>query len=403
MALTQLQIEKAKPGDKRKKLSDGKGLQLWVEPDGAKRWRMAYRFDGKQLVYAIGVFPEIGLKDAREATDAARKLLAAGIDPTQQKRLDKLTAAQERTNTFEAIAAELLDKKRREGCAKSTLTKSEWLLGIAKADLGKRPVAELKASEVLAVLKEVEGKGNHETATRLRGIIGEVCRLAVATGRAEADPTWALRRALVTPTVTHRAAIIEPVAFGGLLRAIDGYDGTPETLYALQLLALTFLRPGELRQAEWSEFELEQCVWTIPGPRMKMRKPHKVPLAPQALEVLKQLQAITGRGKFLFPSVRSSSRCLSENTLNAALRRLGYTSEQMTAHGFRAAASSLLNESGLWNPDAIEAQLAHRESNEVRRAYARAEYWDERVRMMTWWADKLDALRSGGNVIRLRA
>lgn len=375
---------------------------MWIFPDGAKRWRLAYRFDGKQKLLALGVYPEVGLKAAREERDKARKLLASGVDPYQHRKLEKLTQAQERTNTFEAIAAELLDKKRREGKAETTLTKIEWLIGLAKPELGRRPVAELKASEILAVLREIEDKGNHETANRLRATIGEVCRLAVATGRAEADPTAALKGALVTPTVNHRAAIVEPVAFGKLLRAIDGYEGTPETIYALKLLALTFVRPGELTQAEWAEFDLEVGVWEIPSARMKMRKPHKVPLAPQAVILLRELQAIRA-GKYLFPSVRSAARTMCENTLNAALRRLDYTKDEMTAHGFRSSASSILNESGLWNPDAIEAQLAHVEANEVRRAYARAEYWDERVKMMAWWADKIDALRRGAAIVQLKS
>jgi integrase len=212
-----------------------------------------------------------------------------------------------------------------------------------------------------------------------------------------------LRGALAAPVATPRAAIIQPVPFGALLRAIDGYDGTPEVTFALQLLALTFVRPGELRNAEWSEFDLNAAIWTITAARMKMRRAHRVPLAAQALGVLKRLHAITGQGKLLFPSVRSAERCVSENTINAALRRLGYGKDEMTGHGFRAAASSMLNESGLWNPDAIEAQLAHVDNNAVRRAYARADFWNERVRMMAWWADRLDTMRRGGEVVSLRA
>jgi integrase len=212
-----------------------------------------------------------------------------------------------------------------------------------------------------------------------------------------------LRGALTAPITKPRAAIIQPIPFGALLRAIDSYDGTPEVIAALQLLALTFVRPGELRHAEWSEFDLDAAIWTITARRMKMRRPHRVPLAPQSLGILKRLQAITGHGKLLFPSVRSPDRCLSENTINAALRRLGYGKDDMSGHGFRAAASSMLNESSIWNPDAIEAQLAHVENNAVRRAYARADFWDERVKMMAWWADRLDAMRAGGQVVSLRA
>ncbi|WOJ88323.1 site-specific integrase [Methylocapsa polymorpha] len=233
--------------------------------------------------------------------------------------------------------------------------------------------------------------------------IGEVFRYAVATGRADADPTGALKGALAAPTVQHRAAIIEPKAFGGLLRAIAAYEGAPETQAALELLALTFVRPGELRAAEWTEFDLDASVWSIPGEKMKMKRPHRVPLAPHSIGILLELQAITGHGKFLFPSVRSAVRCMSENTINAALRRLGFEKDEMTGHGFRSAASSMLNESGLWNADAIERQLAHVDNDSVRRAYARADYWEERVRMMAWWANRCDELRRGGIVVPIRA
>ena len=209
--------------------------------------------------------------------------------------------------------------------------------------------------------------------------------------------------ALASPIVKHRAAIVEPKAFGALLRSIASYQGSPETLAALELLALTFVRPGELRAAEWTEFDLEGALWSIPAEKMKMRRPHRVPLPPRAVAVLRELRAITGKGRFLFPSVRSATRCMSENTINAALRRLGFTQDEMTAHGFRSAASSILNECGLWNPDAIERQLAHVDTDSVRRAYARADFWDERVRMMAWWADKCEEMRQGGIVVPFRA
>lgn len=252
-------------------------------------------------------------------------------------------------------------------------------------------------------MRGVESRGRHETARRLRATIGQVFRYAVATGRAEADPTGALKGALTAPTVRHRAAIIEPKAFGGLLRAMRGYTGAPETRAALELLALTFVRPGELRAAEWAEFDLDASIWSIPGEKMKMKRPHRVPLASSTVAILRELQTISGQGKYLFPCVRSISRCISENTINAALRRMGFTKDEMTGHGFRAVASTLLNESGKWNADAIEAQLAHVENDAVRRAYHRADYWSERVSMMNFWADYLDELREGGKIIPLRA
>lgn len=402
MALTDIQIRKAKPGVGIQKLSDGGGLQVWVYADGAKRWRMAYRFNGQQKSLAIGVYPATGLKEARDARDAAKRLLAGGQDPLLAKKITKATKANAAANTFDAVATELLAKKRQEAKADRTLAKIEWLLSLASPVIGLRPIAEVTAPEVLAVLRSVESRGRRETARRLRATIGQVFRYAVATGRAEADPTAALKGVLAAPVVQHRAAIIEPKAFGGLLRAIAAYEGAPETRFALELLALTFVRPGELRAAEWAELDLEANVWAIPAAKMKMKRPHRVPLAPRAIVLLQELKALTGDGKFLFPSVRSVQRCMSENTINGALRRLGFGKDEMTGHGFRSTASSILNESGLWNADAIERQLAHVDNDSVRRAYARADFWDERVKMMAWWADRLDAMRRGEEVVALR-
>jgi integrase len=399
MPLTDMEIRTAKAGARLAKLSDGGGLQLWIMPDGAKRWRFAYRLAGVQKVLAVGVYPATGLREAREAREEAKRLLADGQDPAFVKKLAKAAKATASANTFEAIASELLDKKRREGKAEKTIEKLEWLLGLALPFIGSRCITEITAPEILAVLRRIEARGRHETATRLREIIGGVFRFAVATGRAQGDPTGALRGALTTPKVQHRAAIIEPKAFGGLLPALAGYDGAPETRAAFELLALTFVRPGELRAAEWVEFDLDASVWAIPAEKMKMKRPHRVPLAPRAVAILRELQTITGGGKFLFPSIRSPARCMSENTINAALRRLGFAQDEMTGHGFRSAASSMLNESGLWNADAIERQLAHVDSDSVRRAYARADFWEERVRMMTSWADKCEEMRCGGGVL----
>lgn len=403
MTLTDLKIRTAKASGRISKLSDGGGLQLWIEHDGGKRWRLAYRFGGKQKTLAIGVYPDMGLREARAARDEAKSLLKAGADPTTARKLVKAAKATADANTFEALMAELIAKKRSEGKTENTLGKVEWLLGLAAPMIGARPIGEITAPEVLAVLRTVEARGKLETANRLRATIGQVFRYAVATGRADADPTAALRGAIATPVLRHRAAIVEPKAFGALLRAIDDYQGGPETRAALEFLALTFVRPGELRAAEWSEFDLDAKVWMLPGERMKMKRPHRVPLAPQAISILERLRALTGGGKYLFPSVRSAQRCMSENTLNAALRRLGYASEEMSAHGFRSAASSILNESGKWNADAIERQLAHVDADSVRRAYSRADYWDERVRMMGWWATRCDALRTGAKVIKFGA
>ncbi len=266
-------------------------------------------------------------------------------------------------------------------------------LSFANAAFGDEPLGQIAASAILKVLQTLEARGRYEFARRLRSTIGSVFRYAIATARAETDPTYSLRGALAQVKSSPRAAITDPQRFGALLRAIDAFDGQPSTRIALQLLTLLFPRPGELRLAQWPEFDLQRALWTIPASRMKMRRPHRIPLPRQAVELLGLLRLISN-GNFLFPSVRSPSRPISDGTLNAALRRLGYTKEEATGHGFRATASSLLNESGKWHPDAVERQLAHIEGNSVRAAYARGEHWDERVSMMQWWADYLDQLRT---------
>ena len=401
--LTDTAIKAAKPAAKLAKLSDSGGLQLWISPEGGKSWRLAYRFDGKQRTFTIGKYPNVSLKAARAARESAKRELDAGKDPNQVKKIEKLAVEAATANKFEAVAAEFLAKKERERKALATLKRLKRFIDFAGKDLGSLPIGAITPPEVLAVLRKVEARGKLVTAARLRAVIGEIFRYAIATGKAENDPTFALRGALAAPVTHHRAAIVEPLPFGALLRAIETYEGTPEVAAALNLLALTFVRPGELRNAAWAEFDLDAALWIIPGGRMKMRRPHRVPLAPQTLTILTCLHAFTGHGTLLFPSVRSPDRCMSENTVNAALRRLGYGHDEMTGHGFRAAASSMLNESGKWNPDAIEAQLAHVESNSIRRAYARADFWEERVRMMAYWADRLDAMRRGAEVVKLRA
>jgi integrase len=398
-ARNDLTFRSARPREKPFKLSDGGGLFLLVQPNATKLWRLAYRYDAKQKLLALGQYPAISLTDARLKRDAAKKLLSAGVDPSIERKAERRAAQMSRRNTFEAVAEELMIKFAAEKDAPTTLKKKQWLLDFAIAEFGNRPIAEIKAPEILETLRKIEKRGRHETATRVRSTVGAVFRYAIATGRAERDPSVDLRGALITPTVTHRATIVEPNAVGALLRAIDGFEGQLTTRYALQLAPLVFIRPGELRKAEWSELNLANAEWRIPATKMKMRRPHRVPLAPQTLAVLSELHAITGTSKYLFPSVRSWHRPISENTLNAALRRLGYDKTELTVHGLRSTASSLLNESGKWNADAIERQLAHQEQNEVRGAYTHAaEFWQERVRMMKWWASHLDELRQRGTV-----
>jgi integrase len=398
--LNDTRIRTTKPRQRPIKLSDSGGLYLLIAPHGSKLWRLAYRFGGKQKTLAIGAYPTVTLKAARDKREEAKRLLANGIDPSTQRRLDKQIKST--GNTFKAVAEEVLAKQEKEKRADATLTKKRWLLDFAYPALGDRPIAEITALEVLSVLRQVEARGRYETARRLRSTCGMVFRYAVATGRTERDPSADLRGALTSPKVSHRAAIVDPVGIGALLRAIDGYDGLSVTKAALRLAPLVFVRPGELRHAEWAEFDLAAAEWRIPAAKMKMRRAHRVPLSRQALEILRDLQPTTGGGRFLFPSVRSIVRPMSENTLNAALRRLGYGTDEMTAHGFRAMASTRLNEMSGWNPDAIERQLAHQEQDQVRRAYVHlAEYWPERVKMMQAWADYLDELRERGKVLPL--
>jgi len=399
--LNDTRVRTVKACERPIKLSDSGGLYLLIQPHGSKLWRLAYRFGGKQKTLAIGVYPTITLKQAREKRDEAKRLLAANMDPSTERRLEKLGAST--SNTFRVVAKELLMKLEREGRAEATLVKQRWLLHFAYPAIGDRPVAEITAPEVLSVLRKVEARGRYETARRLRSTCGMVFRYAIATGRAERDPSVDLRGALTAPKVIHRSAIVDPADMGALLRAIEDYEGLPLTKAALKLAPLVFVRPGELRKAEWAEFDLEHAEWRIPAAKMKMRRLHRVPLSKQALAIIHDLGALSGGGRWLFPSVRSTSRSMSENTLNAALRRLGYSKDQMTAHGFKGMASTRLNEMGRWNPDAIERQLAHQESNDVRRAYMHAaEYWPERVKMMQTWADYLDELRDAGKAVRLR-
>lgn len=407
MPLSDAACRSAKSAEKPYKISDGGGLHLLVEKNGSRLWRQAYRFDGKQKLIALGAYPAVSLADARTGRDANKALLAKGIDPSAQRKLDRSAARIARANTFRIVADELIAKFEAEGDDPKTIEKKKWLLDFINADLGDRPIAEIKASELLDVLRKIERRGRYDTARRARSISGRVFKYAISTNRAERDPSTDLAGALIAPKVNHRAAITEPKAVGALLRAIDDIDGQITTRAALQLIALTFVRPGELRHAEWMEFDLQDAVWNIPKEKMKMPRPHKVPLSRQAIAIINDLRKVTGTSRYLFPQIRSWHRPISDGTLNAALRRLGYTKAQVTAHGFRSTASTLLNESRRsdgsrrWDSDAIERQLAHQEEDEVRGAYNGAEYWDERVPMMQWYADYLDDLRRSGAVLSI--
>lgn len=392
MKLTATQIKTSKPAAKAYKLSDGDGMFLRVSPQGGKSWRLKYRINGKEKQLVLGAFPAVSLKEARERRGDARKAVAAGIDPSAQKQAQK--RAQSAADAFETVALEWIDARSGDWRQSNKHQVTRRLERDAFPWIGRTKVHELEPPEVLQMLRRIEGRGAIETAHRLKQLVGQVMRYAVATGRAQRDPTPDLQGALKTRRVRRHASLVNPGEIGPLLRDIDGYTGQYVTRCALQVAPMFFVRPGELRKAEWSEFELEKAEWRIPADRMKMHAPHIVPLAMQSLRILRDLKPLTGHGRYVFPGARSDDRPMSENTINAALRRLGYDKDQMTGHGFRSMASTRLNEQG-WNRDAIERQLAHAERDNVWAAYNYAEHLPERRRMMQAWADYLESLKAG--------
>ncbi len=395
MPLSDIKVKSFKPRARAYKIADGGGLYLLVAPNGGRYWRMKYRFQRKEKLLSFGVYPDTGLADARAKAFEAKKLLANGTDPADDRRLSRLAAEKAAAVTFSVIGEELIAKRESDGRATETMKKLNWLLrDLAFPALGTRPITDITAAEILKVLRPIEADGRRETARRLRSVIGQVFRYAIATARAEADPTPNLRGALAAPQVKHRAAILDPEGVGDLLRAIDGLTGQPSNRIALQIAPHVALRPGELRLAEWSEVNLDKGIWLVPAARTKMRREHRIPITPQVATLLRELKEATGKGRYLFPSVRTVRRPISDGTLVAALRRLGYSGEEMTAHGFRAVFDTLTSESGLWSTDAIERTLAHQEPNSVRRAYSRGEHWEERIRLMKWWSNYLDGLRA---------
>jgi len=389
--LTEIAIKNAKPAEKPFKLTDSGGLFLLVNPNGSRWWRLRYTIHGTERGISLGVYPDVTLKRAREKRDAARELLADGKDPSVERREEKRS----QSVSFESVAREWF-ASQVDRLSTPTVRKARWMLDeFILPDLGSRPIATLTAPDVLSMLKKIEARGNHETARRTKQRVGQILRYAVATGRAERDVTPDLRGALTPVRYKNHPAVLEPQRVGELLRAIDGFMGQPTTHAALKLAPLVFVRPGELRAAEWSEFELDgnEPVWRIPARRMKMREAHLVPLSRQAVEILREIHWLTGEGVHVFPAIGKLGRPLSDNTLNVALRRLGYSSEEMTAHGFRTIASTLLNERG-FPPDLIELQLAHQDRNAVRAAYNKALRLVERRRMMQSWADYLGSLKA---------
>ena len=403
MALTDVAVRSAKPRATDYKLADAGGLYLLVTPAGGKLWRLKYRMHGVERKLALGRYPDVSLAAARKARDAARTSASAGDDPALAKRRERITAKVALGTSFGAVALEYIEKAEREGRAPATIAKLRWARGWLMPALGHRPVAQVEPHELLAVMKRLETKDQLETARRVRAFASRVFRYAVATARAKADPAALLLGAVAAPRPRNLAAIIEPKRVGELLRAIDAYSGQPVTRFALALSPHVFVRPGELRQAEWSEIDAEAAVWRIPAARMKKRREHVVPLSRQALAILAEACALTGGGRLVFPALGKRDRPMSENTVNVALRRMGFGASEMTAHGFRAMASTLLNESGHWSPDAIERALAHKDADQVRAAYHRGAHWKERVAMAQWWSDHLDTLREGAKVLPFQA
>jgi len=396
--LSDTEIRNAKSTGKQKKLFDGDGLFLSITPSSCKLWRLKYRFEGKEKLLAFGAYPEITLADARLMREDARKLLANGIDPGAVKKAQK-QAETEASETFEVIAREWFLKfspSWAEGHANKIIRRLEldmfpWI--------GKRPAKEIKAPELLAVLRRVESRGAIETAHRLRGICGKIFGYGVSTGRCERNPAGDLMGALSPVKGGHRAAIIDPVKAGELLRAIDAYEGSFIVKQAMKMAPLTFVRPGELREAEWSEFNFEEAVWNIPAHKMKMKESHLVPLSEQAITILKEIQPLTGNSRYVFPSARTNARPMSNNAILAALRRMGFAKDEMTGHGFRAMARTILDEVLHVRPDYIEHQLAHAVRDPNGRAYNRTAHLEERRKMMQTWADYLDGLKAGAVVL----
>jgi integrase len=389
--LTDKALRALKPRERPYKRADDMGLYVIVRPDGAVWWRFKYRHGGREKLISFGTYPDVKLKRAREKRDEARRLLDAGVDPSAKRRAEREASA----DSFEAIAREWLERQQT-GLSASTLESAKARLEQwAFPSLGSTPVRAVEPPDVLRTLRKIEALGKHETAHRVRQRISQVFRYAIATGRATRDPTADLRGALAPVPTENRPAVTDPKGVAALLRAIDGYQGQPAVMYALRLAPLVFVRPGELRAAVWTEFTLDgaEPEWRIPAERMKMGERHIVPLSVQAVALLGDLKMHTGRTRYLFPSLRTTNRPISDNALNAALRRLGYSSEEMVSHGFRTIASTLLNELG-FHPDLIELQLAHKPRDKVRAAYNKAERLSERRKLMQTWADHLDGLKA---------
>ncbi len=394
MALTDLKIKKARAETKAYKLADGGGLFVLVKPNGSKLWQQKYRHLGKERLLSHGKYPEVSLAHARQKRDEARAQLADGGDPSVQKRLDQIEAETQARTTFLLVAEEFIQQAYERELANATMRKKVWHIHTLAETLHHRPVNEITSAEILHLLKKVEHSGRRETAKKLRGTLSGVFRLAIVTLRAENDPTLAVRGALLPVKVTNRAAITDEKVFGQFLRDLDAYTGAGVIKDALLFQILTMTRPGEVRGAKQAEFDLKENTWTVPAERTKMRREHIIPLSEQALELIKRNWIDVEGVELIFPSLNSNRKWLSENAFNSAIRRMGYAKEEVTAHGFRATASTILNTRG-FDADVIEAALAHQDKNAIRRTYNRATYWEQRVVLMQRWSNVVTKLRAG--------
>jgi integrase len=402
MALTDLKVKAAKAAEKPYKLTDERGLHLLVKPNGGRYWRWSYRFMGKQKTMALGTYPDIGLADARSRRDEARRLLAGGVDPSEDRKAQRTQRSERAANSFEAIARRWYAHGVTSGWTGSYASKT---LRRLEKDvfpwIGGRPVAELQAPDFLTVARRVAARGAVDTSHRIIQICGQIMRFAIAEGVADRNPVADLRGALPTAPVKHMASVTDPARVGELLRAFDAFKGTLTVQCALRLAPLVFTRPVELRKARWADIDLDAGMWMIPAEMMKMRKPHLVPLSTQAVAVLREIKPLSGDGEYVFPGARDPKRPMSDAAINAALRRMGIdTREELTGHGFRAMARTILHEQLGYAPEWIEQQLAHKTSDPLGEAYARAKFIHQRKEMMQSWADYLDKLKAGAEVIQ---
>lgn len=403
MPILAQEIRRLRPKNVSFRKTDSKGLYLEVLPNGSKLWRYKFRIAGKEKRMALGAWPDISLADARKRRDVARLKVLDGIDPTLERKRKKRLARMNAGNSFKSVAEDFIKVRMEDsGKAESTIRKARWYVSLLEPDIGRRPINDIEPVEVLESLKKIERRGHRESANRARALASRVFRHGIACSLCKSDPAAHLGDALATPIVTHRAAILDPYRFGELLRDIDEFTGTPLVRIAMQILPHIMTRPGEMRMGQWSEIDWGQRIWNIPAERTKLRRLHAVPLSDQVTLLLRELHCHTGGFDKMFPAQQSHLKYMSDNSINQALRRMGYGPDVVTAHGFRSTASTFLNESGEWHPDAIERALAHGDSNAIRGIYNRGNYWDERVQMAQWWSDYLDELKTGAKVLPFR-